>query len=184
MLFPGAPWSSPCTNCAPRSPTTTSSPMLTRFSAIVLAHAPEKRTLTCPLLRRRRKSFSANRNAHWRIDEEYGHMSVTTPLNCFDPSSGTAGDISAIGTPSILVFLRRSSSDHIRILFGRERSRESAQVEGELRLLLFDSLASIDAKPSLFIVTVHRSPASPPHPFTCFCTPNFHAASFSSIFDF
>lgn len=59
-----------CSHEAPSNPRTTSSPMPTRAFATASALAPVKRMRTCPLRPRRRKSGSARRKAHCRVEEE------------------------------------------------------------------------------------------------------------------
>ena len=106
MLFPGVLTAPSCTNCAPCKLSTTSSPMPTPVVARALALVEEKRTRTWPLLRRSRKSGSASRRASWRCEDEYGHMSVTTALICFESSASRFGRSAAMRMCSILVQVR------------------------------------------------------------------------------
>lgn len=101
MLFPGVLTEAPLTSSAPRKLSTTVSPMPTPVHASALALEPEKRTLTWPFFRRRRKSGSPSRNANWRAEEEYGHISITTPRICFDSSECSSGLSWEIGISSI-----------------------------------------------------------------------------------
>ena len=73
----GAPPSSLTHSLLPSS-STTSSPIPGLPSATARAASPENLTRIWPPLARSRKSRSERRSAHWRVEDEYGHSSVTT----------------------------------------------------------------------------------------------------------